>query len=97
MTDAWHYLGSTPLHHLGKLTLREDAWRLPTGTERRYPVLHVGLTVGIVPFVDAEHGLRIRQFRHLARAEAAAGNRGKSPRRPPSASFAKRVAIARNG
>ena len=24
MTDAWHFLGSTPLHHLGKLTLRED-------------------------------------------------------------------------
>jgi ADP-ribose pyrophosphatase len=70
MADAWHFLGSTPLHHLGKLTLREDAWRLPTGTERRYPVLHVGLTVGIVPFVDAEHVLLIRQFRHLARAEA---------------------------
>ena len=70
MTDAWHYLGSTLLQHLGKLTLREDAWRLPTGTERRYPVLHVGLTVGVVPFVDAEHVLLIRQFRHLARAEA---------------------------
>jgi ADP-ribose pyrophosphatase len=69
MADAWHFLGSTPLHHLGKLTLREDAWRLPTGTERRYPVLHVGLTVGVVPFVDAEHVLLIRQFRHLARAE----------------------------
>ena len=70
MTDAWHYLGSTLLQHLGKLTLREDAWRLPTGTERRYPVLHVGLTVGVVPFVDAEHVLLIRQFRHLARAKA---------------------------
>jgi ADP-ribose pyrophosphatase len=70
MTDAWHFLGSTPLAHLGKLTLREDSWRLPTGEDRRYPVLHVGITVGVVPFVDAEHVLLIRQFRHLARAES---------------------------
>src|SRR6266498_1280001 len=70
MTDAWHYLGSTPLHHLVKLTVREDAWRLPTGTERRYPVLHVGLTVGVVPFIDAEHVLLIRQFRHLTREKS---------------------------
>jgi hypothetical protein len=54
MVQAWHFLGSTPLRRLGKLTLREDAWRLPSGDERRYPVLHVGTTVGIVPFVDAE-------------------------------------------
>lgn len=70
MSDAWHFLGSTPLHRLGRLTLREDAWRLPTGHERRYPVLHVGMTVGVVPFVDADHVLLLRQFRHLARADS---------------------------
>ena len=32
MDRAWHFLGSSTLQHLGKLTLREDAWRLPTGT-----------------------------------------------------------------
>ena len=70
MTQPWHFLGSTTLANLGKLTLREDAWRLPTGSERRYPVLHVGLTVGVVPFVDPEHVLLIRQFRHLARSDS---------------------------
>jgi len=70
MTDAWRFLGSTPLRQLGKLTLREDAWRLPTGEDRRYPVLHVGPTVGVVPFVDAEHVLLIRQFRHLIRGDS---------------------------
>src|SRR5262250_2669964 len=70
MTQAWHFLGSSTLAQLGKLTLREDAWRLPTGNERRYPVLHVGLTVGVVPFVDPDHVLLIRQFRHLTRSDS---------------------------
>ena len=59
MDRAWHFLGSSTLQPLGKLTLREDAWRLPTGAERRYPVLQVGLTVGVIPFVDREHVLLI--------------------------------------
>src|SRR5262249_60546840 len=84
MTQPWHFLGSTTLANLGKLTLRQDAWRLPTGSERRYPVLHVGLTVGVVPFVDPEHVLLIRQFRHLSRTDSwelpgGGGLRGESP------------------
>jgi ADP-ribose pyrophosphatase len=70
MTEAWQFLRSTTLQRLGTLTLREDAWRLPSGRERVYPVLHVGLTVGVVPFVDADHVLLVRQFRHLARADS---------------------------
>jgi 8-oxo-dGTP pyrophosphatase MutT (NUDIX family) len=66
----WQFLGSTPRERLGKLTLREDVWRLPTGIEKTYPILHVGLTVGVVPFVDAERVLLVRQFRHLARADS---------------------------
>ena len=70
MSDAWHFLGSTPLPRLGKLTLRGGAWRLPTGDQRHDPVLHVGTTVGVVPFVDQEHVLLIRQFRHLTRVDS---------------------------
>src|SRR5215468_70597 len=66
----WRFLGSTPRERLGKLTLREDVWRLPTGIEKTYPILHVGLTVGVVPFVDAAHVLLVRQFRHLLRADS---------------------------
>jgi ADP-ribose pyrophosphatase len=69
-TSRWRFLGSTTRERLGKLTLREDVWRLPTGVEKTYPILHVGLTVGVVPFVDAERVLLVRQFRHLARADS---------------------------
>jgi ADP-ribose pyrophosphatase len=69
-TPQWRFVRSTPRERLGKLTLREDVWRLPTGVEKTYPILHVGLTVGVVPFVDAERVLLVRQFRHLARADS---------------------------
>ena len=70
MPDPWRHVRSTTLSALGKLTLREDVWRLPTGEERAYPVLHVGIVVGVVPFVDDRHVLLIRQFRHLTRADS---------------------------
>lgn len=70
MTDRWHPVRSTTLREMGKLTLREDVWRLPTGQERAYPVLHVGPTVGVVPFVEPDRVLLIRQFRHLVRADS---------------------------
>jgi ADP-ribose pyrophosphatase len=70
ITRAWQYVRSTTRERLGKLTLREDVWRLPTGVEKAYPILHVGPTVGVVPFVDADHVLLIRQFRHLLRDDS---------------------------
>jgi ADP-ribose pyrophosphatase len=70
MSGHWQFLRSTPLRAMGKLTLREDLWRLPTGVERAYPVLHVGPTVGVVPLVDRERVVLIRQFRHLTRADS---------------------------
>lgn len=70
MPDAWRFVRSTPLQRLGKLTLREDVWHLPTGVEQRYHVLHVGLTVGVVPLVDPGRVLLVRQFRHLMRSDS---------------------------
>jgi ADP-ribose pyrophosphatase len=67
MSRGWQLVRSTAIRHMGRLTLREDVWRLPTRAERVYPVLEVGVTVGVVPFVDADHVLLIRQFRHLTR------------------------------
>jgi ADP-ribose pyrophosphatase len=51
----------------GALALREDAWRLPDGRQMVYPVLVVGVAVGILPFIDDDHVLLVRQFRHLQR------------------------------
>jgi ADP-ribose pyrophosphatase len=70
MAGDWQFVRSTPLRSMGKLTLREDTWRLPTGTERAYPVLHVGATVGVVPLVDRDRVVLIRQLRHHVREES---------------------------
>lgn len=64
----WTPRGSVTRYAHERLTLREDAWRLPDGQERVYPVLAVGVTVGVLPFVDAGHVLLVRQYRHLPRA-----------------------------
>jgi ADP-ribose pyrophosphatase len=63
----WTPLSSAIRWTHGKLALREDAWRLPDGREIVYPVLVVGVAVGIIPFVDDDHVLLVRQFRHLQR------------------------------
>jgi len=62
---AWTLLSSSAHYTRGKLTLREDAWRLPDGQEVVYPVLAVGVTVGVLPFVDATRVLLVGQYRHL--------------------------------
>ena len=65
MNAAWTRLSSAPLYTRGKLTLREDAWRLPDGQEIVYPVLAVGVTVGVLPFVEPARVLLVGQYRHL--------------------------------
>jgi 8-oxo-dGTP pyrophosphatase MutT (NUDIX family) len=65
---SWTALSSSVRWTHGRLSLREDAWRLPDGRERAYPVLVVGVSVGVIPFVDDEHVLLVGQFRHLLRA-----------------------------
>lgn len=67
MRPPWTQLSSSIRWAHGKLALREDVWRLPDGREIVYPVLVVGVAVGIIPFVDDEHVLLVRQFRHLQR------------------------------
>jgi ADP-ribose pyrophosphatase len=63
----WTPLASSVLWSRGKLTLREDGWRLPDGTERVYPVLAIGVTVGVLGFVDERRVVLVRQFPHLPR------------------------------
>jgi 8-oxo-dGTP pyrophosphatase MutT (NUDIX family) len=65
MRAPWTRLASAARYARGKLTLREDTWRLPDGQEVVYPVLAVGVTVGVLPFVDATHVVLVGQYRHL--------------------------------
>jgi ADP-ribose diphosphatase len=67
MHRPWTPLGSSVRYSRNRLTLREDAWRLPDGREVVYPVLAIGVTVGVLPFVDDGHVLLVRQYRHLWR------------------------------
>jgi ADP-ribose pyrophosphatase len=64
---SWTPIGSVVRYARGKLTLREDAWRLPDGAEQVYPVLVAGIAVGILPFVEPDRVLLVRQYRHLVR------------------------------
>jgi ADP-ribose diphosphatase len=68
MTGHWTFLGSAARYARDRLTLREDSWRLPDGRDVVYPVLAVGVTVGVLAFVDETHVLLVRQYRHLLRA-----------------------------
>ena len=67
MHTSWTLLSSSVAWTHGKLSLREEAWRLPDGREIVYPVLVVGVAVVVIPFVDDDHVLLVRQFRHLQR------------------------------
>ncbi|HEU5319615.1 MAG TPA: NUDIX hydrolase [Methylomirabilota bacterium] len=67
MPGSWTPLASVVRYTRGALTLREDAWRLPDGQEVVYPVLAVGVTVGVLPFVAPDRVLLVRQYRHLER------------------------------
>ncbi|HEX3177880.1 MAG TPA: NUDIX hydrolase [Methylomirabilota bacterium] len=68
MRASWTAVSSSVRFTHGRLALREDAWRLPDGREKTYPVLVVGVSVGVIPFVDDDHVLLVGQFRHLLRA-----------------------------
>jgi ADP-ribose pyrophosphatase len=65
MPPGWTRLASSPRYTRGKLTLREDVWRLPDGRQVVYPVLHVGVGVAILPFLDERRVLLVGQYRHL--------------------------------
>ena len=67
MTGPWTPLASSPRYTRGRLTLREDVWRLPGGREITYPVLAIGVTVGVLPFVEPDRVLLVGQYRHLPR------------------------------
>jgi 8-oxo-dGTP pyrophosphatase MutT (NUDIX family) len=70
MDGPWTLVSTTPKYHHDKLRLREDVWRLPTNQEHVYTVLEIGMTVGLVAFVDRDHVLLVRQFRHLTREDS---------------------------
>ena len=67
---SWTPLASSVRYTHGRLALREDTWRLPDESERVYPVLVIGVAVGVLPLVEPDRVLLVRQYRHLQRGTA---------------------------
>jgi ADP-ribose pyrophosphatase len=61
----WSRLGSRTLYERSRVTLREDTLEMPDGQQRVYPVMHLGSSVGILPFVSEAEVLLVRQYRHV--------------------------------
>lgn len=64
---SWRTLDSKPIYANKWLSLREDLVELPDGRTTIYGVVTTGDCVGVLPFVDANTVLLIRQYRYVAR------------------------------
>jgi ADP-ribose pyrophosphatase len=63
--EAWKTLSSRPVYENPWMRLREDVAEMPDGRTTLYGVVTFGDCVGVVPFVDADHVLLIRQYRYV--------------------------------
>ena len=61
----WKRLGSRALHRHDRVVIREDLLQLPEGPERRYPVMQLGESAGIVPLTADGQVVLVRQYRHV--------------------------------
>src|SRR5574337_1061337 len=64
---AWKRVGTRTLHQTAHVTMREDALELPDGRTCEYPVLHLGASAGILPFLPDDRVILVRQYRHITR------------------------------
>ena len=61
----WQTLSSKPIYENPWMRLREDVARMPDGRTTIYGVVTFGPCVGVVPFVDDDHVLLVRQNRYV--------------------------------
>lgn len=62
----WTMRSTRPIYRNKWITLREDVVELPNGHSTIYGVVTCGQCVGILPFVDPETVLLIKQYRYIA-------------------------------
>lgn len=62
----WRTLSTKPVYQNRWLSLREDLVEMPDGRTTIYGVVSCGECVGILPFVDPDTVLLIRQYRYVA-------------------------------
>ena len=61
----WKALSSREVYENAWMCLREDVALMPDGRTTIYGVVTFGDCVGIVPFVDYDHVLLVRQYRYV--------------------------------
>lgn len=63
----WQTLSSTSIYANRWIALREDCVLLPDGGTTIYGVVSCGHCVGLLPFLDSDTVLLVRQYRYVAR------------------------------
>ncbi|NTW01539.1 MAG: NUDIX hydrolase [Oscillochloris sp.] len=61
----WKTLSSRPIYENPWINLREDVAELPNGRTTIYGVVSVNECVGVLPFIDNERVLMVRQYRYV--------------------------------
>ena len=61
----WKTLSSKPIYENPWMRLREDVAQMPDGRTTIYGVVTFGDCVGVLPFVDEDHVLLVRQHRYV--------------------------------
>src|SRR5438132_13077993 len=62
----WKTMSTRPIYQNRWLSLREDLVELPNGRTTIYGVVSCGECVGVLPFLDPDTVLLIRQYRYVA-------------------------------
>ena len=62
----WRTLSSKPVYANRWISVREDLVGLPDGRTTVYGVVSCGHCVGVLPFVDSDTVLLVRQYRYVA-------------------------------
>jgi ADP-ribose pyrophosphatase len=63
----WVTLETRPVYRNRWITVREDLVRMPDGRTTIYGVVSCAGAVGVLPFVDPDTVLMVRQYRYVAR------------------------------
>lgn len=61
----WKTLSSRPIYKNPWTTIREDIAEMPNGKTTIYGVVECGQCVGVLPFVDDQHVVLVRQYRYV--------------------------------
>lgn len=62
---AWKTQSSRPVYENPWMKLREDIAEMPNGKTTIYGVIECGECVGVLPFIDDEHVVMVRQYRYV--------------------------------